>query len=66
MYIRKSYLSGEKIVAHGIAPAKPSSKLHGNVASTTKEGHIMISYQWGNQNVLTNIRDELKKNGFKV
>ncbi|XP_033727094.1 uncharacterized protein LOC117316559 [Pecten maximus] len=30
------------------------------------EGHIMISYQWGHQNMLKKVRDGLRVNGFKV
>ena len=29
-------------------------------------GHVMISYQWGNQKTLIDVRNELRKNGFKV
>ncbi|XP_069106093.1 uncharacterized protein [Argopecten irradians] len=30
------------------------------------KGHIMISYQWGHQEMLKKIRDGLRANGFKV
>lgn len=33
--------------------------------SETKEGHVMISYQWANQNVIKRIRDNLRENGIK-
>lgn len=29
-------------------------------------GHIMISYQWSDQAVLKDVRDNLKASGFKV
>ncbi|KAJ8310041.1 hypothetical protein KUTeg_011906 [Tegillarca granosa] len=34
--------------------------------SATSQGHIMISYQWGNQPMMIKIKDILKSNGFKV
>ncbi|KAK7441514.1 hypothetical protein BaRGS_00040569 [Batillaria attramentaria] len=31
-----------------------------------KDGHVMISYQWGNQKMLLQIRDKLRENNFRV
>ncbi|KAK6186797.1 hypothetical protein SNE40_006068 [Patella caerulea] len=30
------------------------------------KGHVMISYQWANQDVLIKVRDELRRHGYKV
>ncbi|XP_050391685.1 uncharacterized protein LOC126810559 [Patella vulgata] len=31
-----------------------------------EKGHVMISYQWANQDVLIKVRDELRRHGYKV
>lgn len=35
-------------------------------SSDTAKGHVMISYQWNNQETLIQIKEHLRSNGFKV
>ena len=34
--------------------------------TTTGDTHVMISYNWGHQKMVKQIRDHLRNNGFKV
>ena len=51
---------------------KGSEKEHeGKVTEETEEedaesGHIFISYNWDDQALLKRVRDEIKRNGYKV
>ena len=45
---------------------KPSNEEDQQAEKEEELGHVMISYQWGNQKVLTEIRDKLIDNGLKV
>ncbi|XP_060064487.1 uncharacterized protein LOC132544855 [Ylistrum balloti] len=55
--VGQKYMSPQGSPAHVALSGKEEFK---------SEGHIMISYQWGNQNMLKRIRDGLRANGFKV
>jgi len=38
----------------------------GLAADATKEGHVMLSYQWDSKETVLKIRDRLKTAGYKV
>lgn len=51
--------SSEPVIGAAPSPAPP-------IPASKDAGHIMISYQWGNQKVILQIRDSLREQGFKV
>ena len=54
------------VIVKSIMVAENNSSLPGVAREMTREGHIMISYQWSHQKTLLMIREELVRNGFKV